>query len=77
MWTVFGGAIADRGDQRISNRYCHGDVKINMMGICDGHALSVNLPWLHKFDNSFITIAYPIVFCGYHALALMKTRGLC
>ena len=72
-----------RGSQRsedFRSGYCHGDVKINMMGIYDTvSALSVNLPWFaqilpdkYSFHNHRIS---DCVLAGYHALALDETRA--
>ncbi len=71
-----------RGSRRsadFKSRYCHGDVKINMMGIYDTDSvLSVNLPWFaqilpdnYSFHNHRIS---DCVLAGYHALALDETR---
>jgi hypothetical protein len=72
-----------RGSSRsedVKSRYCHGDVKINMMGIYDTvSALSVNLPWVaqilpdnYSFHNHRMS---DCVLAGYHALALDETRA--
>ena len=77
VWRRYRGS---RRSEDFKSRYCHGDVKINMMGIYDTvSALSVNLPWFaqilpdnYSFHNHRIS---DCVLAGYHALALDETRA--
>jgi uncharacterized protein (DUF2235 family) len=69
-----------RRSEDFKSRYCHGDVKINMMGIYHTvSVLSLNLPWFaqilpdnYSFHNHRI---FDCVLAGYHALALDETRA--
>lgn len=77
VWRRYRGS---RRSEDFKSRYCHWDVKINMMGIYDTvSALSVNLAWFaqilpdnYSFHNHRIS---DCVLAGYHALALDETRA--
>ena len=77
VWRRYRGS---RRSEDFKSRFCHVDVKINMMGIYDTvSALSVNLPWIaqilpnnYSFHNHRMS---DCVLAGYHALALDETRA--
>ena len=77
VWRRYRGS---RRSEDVKSRYCHGDVKINMMEIYDTvSALSVNLPWVaqilpdnYSFHNHRMS---DCVLAGYHVLALDETRA--
>ena len=77
VWRRYRGS---RRSEDVKSRYCHGDVKINMMGIYDTvSALSVNLPWVaqilpdnYSFHNHRMS---DCVLAVYHALAFDETRA--
>ena len=70
-----------RRSDDFKSRYCHGDVKINKMGIYDNvSALSVNFSWFaqilpdnYSFHNHRIS---DCVLVGYHALAWDEARAV-
>ena len=84
VWRRYRGS---RRSEDVKSRYCHGDVKINMMEIYDTvSALSVNLPWVaqilsdnYSFHNHRMSDVFWRAIIRWpwmkHALPMLRNAG--